>query len=84
MHDAEIIPSSARSSASVASPLPTQLVPLLEEPLARAKAVLDRVMPQYKRRTALEEAEFEDEAAEGALEREMVLQSESNALFLLC
>ena len=55
-------------------------MPLLEEPLARAKAVLDRVMPQYKRRTALEEAEFEDEGAEGALEREMVLQSEPSRI----
>jgi hypothetical protein len=69
------VPSSARSSASVASPLPTQLEPLLAEPLARVTAALDRLLPPSKTRTALEEAEYEDEGADGALERELRLQA---------
>jgi hypothetical protein len=68
------VPSSARSSASVASPLPTQLEPLLSETLNRVKAVIDKVLPVGKKRTALEEAEWEDEGQEGGLERELMLQ----------
>lgn len=34
-------------------------------------------MPLGKKRTALEEAEYEDEGDEGALEREILMQSES-------
>ncbi|KAI0029808.1 hypothetical protein K488DRAFT_55566 [Vararia minispora EC-137] len=71
----KIVPSSARSSASVASPLPVQLEPLLADHLERVKAALDRLMPPNKKRTALEEAEWEDEGPEGALERELMLQS---------
>jgi hypothetical protein len=71
------VPSSARSSASVASPLPTQLVPLLSETLDKVKAVIDKVMPVGKKRTALEEAEWEDEGLEGGLERELMLQCKS-------
>jgi ATPase family AAA domain-containing protein 2 len=73
----ELVPSSARSSASVASPLPTQLVPLLSETLEKVKAVIDKVMPIGKKRTALEEAEWEDEGQEGGLERELMLQCKS-------
>jgi hypothetical protein len=72
----ELVPSSARSSASVASPLPTQLVPLLSETLEKVKAVIDKVMPIGKKRTALEEAEWEDEG-QGGLERELMLQCKS-------
>ena len=68
------MPSSARSSASVASPLPTQLVPLLSQTLDKVKAVIDKVMPVSKKRTALEEAEWEDEDQDGGLERELMLQ----------
>jgi len=68
------VPSSARSSASVASPLPLQLVPLLSAILDKVKAVIDKVMPSSKKRTALEEAEWEDEGQEGSLERELMLQ----------
>ncbi|KAJ3753388.1 P-loop containing nucleoside triphosphate hydrolase protein, partial [Lentinula raphanica] len=85
----KIVPSSARSSALPASPLPPQLVPLLSEPLRKAKEILKRVLPLEKRMTALEEAEYvdyededEDEAGldgkgkyKGELEREMRLQS---------
>ncbi|KAH9963265.1 hypothetical protein BC827DRAFT_1194483 [Russula dissimulans] len=71
----KLVPSSARSSASVASPLPLQLVPLLSAILDKVKAVIDKVMPISKKRTALEEAEWEDEGQEGSLERELMLQS---------
>lgn len=70
----ELVPSSARSVSSAATPLPTQLVPLLQEPLERIKAVISKVLPVGKKRTALEEAEFEDEGSENALERELMLQ----------
>ncbi|KAI0763215.1 hypothetical protein BC629DRAFT_1583945 [Irpex lacteus] len=46
---------------SFRSPLPDQLVPLLQEALDKIKA----------KRTALEEAEWEDEGEEGAMERDM-------------
>ncbi|EIN04309.1 AAA-domain-containing protein [Punctularia strigosozonata HHB-11173 SS5] len=71
----KLVPSSARSASTAAAPLPTQLVPLLEDALERAKGVVDKVMPVSKKRTALEEAEWEDESQEGALERELMLQS---------
>ena len=70
----ELVPSSARAVASAASPLPTQLVPLLQDPLDRIKEVIGKVLPVSKKRTALEEAEWEDESSENALERELMLQ----------
>ncbi|KAF9041907.1 AAA-domain-containing protein [Hymenopellis radicata] len=71
----KLVPSSARSSASVASPLPPQFEPLLSDVLDKAKVVLQRVLPTEKRLTALEEAEFEDEDDEAvALDRELLMQ----------
>ena len=70
------MPSSARSTAPTASPLPEQLVPLLEAAFDKVKAVITSVLPVSKKRTALEEAEWEDEDEAGALEREMMLQCE--------
>ncbi|KIK70579.1 hypothetical protein GYMLUDRAFT_148547 [Collybiopsis luxurians FD-317 M1] len=72
----KIVPSSARSSASAATPLPSQFVPLLSEPLEKAKVLVGRALPLEKKLTALEEAEFEEfNDEEGALQREMTLQS---------
>ncbi|EJF60052.1 AAA-domain-containing protein [Dichomitus squalens LYAD-421 SS1] len=72
----KLIPSSARSVSSATSPLPTQLVPLLQEPLDKIKEVIGKVLPVSKKRTALEEAEWEDVGgSEGALERELMMQS---------
>ncbi|KAI0640579.1 AAA-domain-containing protein [Trametes meyenii] len=71
----KLVPSSARSVSSSASPLPTQLVSLLQEPLERIKEVITKVLPVGKKRTALEEAEWEDGSSENALERELMLQS---------
>jgi hypothetical protein len=74
----ELVPSSARSSSSAATPLPVQLVPLLDDTLEKVKSVIQRVMPVEKKLTALEEAEFEDEGGEeGALEKEMLSQGMS-------
>lgn len=69
------MPSSARSTSSTAAPLPSQLAPLLEETMEHVKTVLDRALPLGKKRTALEEAEYEDEGDEGALDREVMMQS---------
>ena len=71
----ELVPSSARSTSSSAAPLPSQLVPLLEDVMNHVKTVLDKAMPLGKKRTALEEAEYEDEGDEGALDREVMMQS---------
>ncbi|RPD55097.1 AAA-domain-containing protein [Lentinus tigrinus ALCF2SS1-7] len=71
----KLVPSSARSVSSAASPLPTQLLALLEEPLDKLKEIISKVLPVSKKRTALEEAEWEDESSEGALERELMMQS---------
>ena len=39
-------------------------------------------MPTAKRRTALEEAEWEDESEQGALDRELMLQCELHRTFI--
>ncbi|KAH0839530.1 AAA-domain-containing protein [Lanmaoa asiatica] len=71
----ELVPSSARSSSSAASPLPSQLEPLLAATLQKVKDAINKVMPTSKKRTALEEAQWEDDSEESALEREMMMQS---------
>ncbi|KAG9017384.1 hypothetical protein FRB93_007498 [Tulasnella sp. JGI-2019a] len=71
----KMVPSSARSMASEAKPLPTQLVPLLGESLETVKSALDKAFPQNPKRTALEEAMYEEDEETGGLEREMMLQA---------
>ncbi|GLB33226.1 putative AAA domain (Cdc48 subfamily) containing protein [Lyophyllum shimeji] len=72
----KLVPSSARSTSSAATPLPPQFRPLLDDALERIKAVIGRVLPMEKKLTALEEAMYEDDTGEeGALEREMLMQS---------
>ncbi|KAF7331024.1 AAA-domain-containing protein [Mycena venus] len=71
----KLVPAAARSSASVAAPLPQQLSPLLGDALERVKAAIALVLPVDKKLSALEEAEYEDVGGEsGALEREMTMQ----------
>jgi len=70
----ELVPSSARSTSSSAAPLPPQFVPLLFDTLEKVKEVVGKVLPVTKRLTALEEAEWEEDSEEGALEREMMNQ----------
>lgn len=60
--------------SSAASPLPHQLVPLLQGAVDKLKDVIVKILPDNKKRTALEEAEWEDEGGEGALQRELMLQ----------
>ena len=77
------MPSSARSSSSAAAPLPAQFTPLLSDKLEQLKAIVDRVLPVEKKLSALEEAEFEDDAGEeGALEKELMMQCLSNLFFI--
>jgi ATPase family AAA domain-containing protein 2 len=71
---AELVPSSARSTSSSAAPLPHQFGPLLSDTLDKVKDVIGKVLPVNKKLTALEEAEWEEESEEGALEREMMNQ----------
>lgn len=59
-----IVPSSARSSSSAATPLPSQFVPLLGGTLEKVKKVIARVMPIEKKLSALEEAEYEEDDEE--------------------
>jgi hypothetical protein len=42
----------------------------------KVKEAINRVLPVSKKRTALEEAQWEDDSEEGALEREMLMQCE--------
>ncbi|KAJ7165606.1 AAA-domain-containing protein [Mycena crocata] len=72
----KLVPAAARSSASVAAPLPQQLTPLLGDALERVKSAIALVLPVDKKLSALEEAEFEDVGGEGgALERELTMQA---------
>ena len=73
-HLLELVPSSARSSSSAASPLPSQLDPLLAETVGKVKDAINKIMPLNKKRTALEEAQWEDDNEESALEREIMMQ----------
>jgi hypothetical protein len=72
----ELVPSSARSSSSSASPLPTQLAPLLSDTLEKVKDAINRVLPVSKKRTALEEAMWEEDSEAHALDRELFIQCE--------
>lgn len=71
----ELVPSSSRSSSSVANPLPHQLVPLLSKLLEKVQSVLSKAVPSPKKRTVLEEAQWEDDEDDAkALEREELAQ----------
>ncbi|KAG8735056.1 hypothetical protein FRC10_011021 [Ceratobasidium sp. 414] len=71
-----LIPSSARSASSHASPLPQQLVPLLKPALDVVVETLEKSLPSFKKRNLLEEAEWEYEDEEdGGWEREMISQA---------
>lgn len=45
--------------------------------------MLDKALPLGRKRTALEEAEFEDDEPDGALEREILMQSAYFHVFVL-
>ncbi|KAF7969130.1 hypothetical protein HWV62_28250 [Athelia sp. TMB] len=71
----KLVPSSARSTSSSATPLPQQFLPLLLNNFEQVKQVISKVLPITKKLTALEEAEWEEDSEEGALEREMTNQA---------
>ena len=70
-----MVPSSERATSSGAAPLPKKVEPLLRKPLAEVQARLAEILPQGKKLTVLEEAEFEDYPdPDGGLQRERVQQ----------
>lgn len=70
----EIVPSSQRSASSGAAPLPEQIEPLLRSPLAEIEKLVGEVLPQKKRLTALDEAEFEEAEDDRAMKMERIQQ----------
>lgn len=70
----KMVPSSERSTSSGASPLPKTVEPLLRRPLAEVEKQLSEILPQQKRLTALEEAQFEEPEASGSFRREHMQQ----------
>ncbi|PIG69067.1 AAA family ATPase [Aspergillus arachidicola] len=70
----KMVPSSERSTSSGASPLPKEVEPLLRHPLADIRALLSEILPQRKRLTALEEAQFEEPEGAGSFQREQMQQ----------
>ena len=71
----KMIPSSERSASSGASPLPESIAPLLRQPLAEIQARIKELLPQKKKTTALEEAQFEDVADGHSFGREIMQQN---------
>lgn len=61
----KIVPSSARSTLSIASPLPPLVEPLLSKVLESIKKKLDRMVPQKKKTNYLEKALYEDPIEDG-------------------
>ncbi|KAH8815666.1 hypothetical protein F5884DRAFT_696194 [Xylogone sp. PMI_703] len=55
----KMIPSSERSTSSGASPLPKLIEPLLKDQLKSIERILDGLIPQKKKTTALQEAMYE-------------------------
>lgn len=76
----KIVPSSTRSSARAAAPLPAHLVPLLGVMLDTCTRAARRLLPPRATRNALEEALWEDAlpaapSSASSLERELLQQS---------
>lgn len=71
----KMIPSSQRSASSGASPLPQIVEPLLRRPLSEILTTLKDLLPQRKKTTALEEAQYEDTADGHSFKRELMQQS---------
>ena len=71
----KMVPSSERSSSSGAAPLPTNIEPLLRRPFGDLKSVVSDILPQNKRLTALEEAEFEDAEDDKGMKAEQMQQN---------
>lgn len=70
----KIVPSSERSASSGATPLPKTVEPLLRRPFSDIKTILSEILPQRKRLTALEEAQFEEPEGPKSFRREQMQQ----------
>jgi SpoVK/Ycf46/Vps4 family AAA+-type ATPase len=70
----KMVPSSERSTSSGATPLPKMVEPLLRHRFAEIKDILANILPQPKRLTALEEAEYEEPEGSGSFRREQMQQ----------
>ena len=70
-----MVPSSERSASSGASPLPATIEPLLRVQLSELKNRLADVLPQQKKVTALEEAQYEDAVDSAGFGREKIQQA---------
>src|SRR5271156_968218 len=78
----KMIPSSERSASSGASPLPAVIEPLLRIPLGEIKTIVSEILPQKKKTTALEEAQYEDVADGNGFRREKLQQAfETSRIF---
>lgn len=79
----KIVPSSQRSAATAATPLPRLIEPLLKDQYDAMLKVLDNVMPRIKKTTALEEAMFEQyqDADHGFAREEMHQEFERSRIF---
>lgn len=70
----KLVPSSERSTSSGATQLPKTVEPLLRHRFAEIKDILANILPQPKRLTALEEAEYEEPEGGGSFRREQMQQ----------
>ncbi|KAK9330087.1 hypothetical protein V1520DRAFT_341574 [Lipomyces starkeyi] len=78
----KIIPSSQRSTASNAYPLPKRMVPLLSPVIEEIKRSLDNIIPRQKKLTIAEEAMYEEDTTDNGFERENMMQEfESSRTF---
>ena len=78
----KMVPSSERSASSGAAPLPKQIEPLLRQPLREIENAVANILPQKKRLTALEEAQFEDaEDDRGMMVERMQQEFERSRVF---
>ncbi|KAL8842676.1 MAG: hypothetical protein Q9170_000451 [Blastenia crenularia] len=70
----KLVPSSERSASSGATPLPSHIESLLRLPLAEIKNVVNEMLPQKKKISALDEAEFEDAEDDRGMKTERMQQ----------
>ena len=70
----KMVPSSERTASSGAAPLSETIEPLLRHPLREIKGLLSEILPQKKRLTALEEAQFEEPDDQAGFRRERMQQ----------
>lgn len=72
----KIVPSSQRSTSSSASPLDARVEPLLRDTFQKISQKLDKMLPQRKKLTALEEAQYDDRDDASGFDRELMQQGE--------